>query len=120
MTTALLSGTQRSLVIKQLAAYLVESRRTKELDLIIRDVNYMLSQQGVVSATLTSAFALTAETQKAIERFIVAKTKASKLSIDTQIEPKVLGGVKISLPGSELDQTIAHQLTALKTRFKKA
>lgn len=111
---------RRAVVIKQLAAYLVESRRTKELDMIIRDINFYLSEVGITSATITSAYDLSAETKKAIEKYIVAKTKSSEVAIETQVDPTVLGGVKISLPGYELDQTIAHQLTVLKTRFKKA
>jgi F-type H+-transporting ATPase subunit delta len=111
---------RRAVVVKQLAAYLVETRRTKELDMIVRDINFYLSEVGITSATLTSAYDLSAETKKAIEKFIVQKTKSSEVAIETRVDPNVLGGIKISLPGYELDQTIAHQLTVLKTRFKKA
>jgi F0F1-type ATP synthase delta subunit len=111
---------RRAVVVKQLAAYLVETRRTKELDMIVRDINFFLSEVGITSATITSAYDLSTETKKAIEKFIVAKTKSSEVAIEAQVDPTVLGGVKISLPGYELDQTIAHQLTVLKTRFKKA
>ncbi len=115
-----LSKGSKAPVIKHLAGYLVESRRTKELDLIVRDVVFFLSQKGMVSATVTSAFDLSTETKKAIEQLIKSQTKATKIDLSSQIDPSVLGGVKISLPGYELDQTIAHQLTVLKTRFKKA
>ncbi|MEO6110051.1 MAG: F0F1 ATP synthase subunit delta [Candidatus Saccharimonadales bacterium] len=110
----------RNKVIKQLAAYLVETRRTKELELIVRDVNYFLSQNGIISATVISAFDLSAETKKAITAFIMKKTKAMTVTVDTAVDPSVIGGVKINLPGYEFDQTIAHQLTVFKTRFKKA
>jgi F0F1-type ATP synthase delta subunit len=111
---------QRAKVVKELAAYLVESRRTKELSLIIRDINFYLSKVGITSATLTSAFDLSAETKKAIEAFIAKKTKSSEVAIETHVDPTVIGGVKINFPGYELNQTIAHQLSVLKTRFKKA
>ncbi len=117
---ALMNGTGRAKVVKQLAGYLIDTRRTKELDLIVRDVNAILADHGVVNATLTSAFELEAATTTAIERLIVAHTKASKVSLNKVIEPNVLGGLKISLPDSELDQTVLHQLTILKTRYKKA
>lgn len=110
----------RSKVIKELAAYLVETRRTKELTLIVRDVNYYLSEVGITSATVTSAFDLSAETKKAIEKFIAQKTKSTEVAVETKVDPSVLGGVRIDLPGYELNQTIAHHLTVLKTRFKKA
>jgi len=117
---ALMSHTGRAKVVKQLAAYLIETHRTKELDLIIRDVSDILADHGIVNATLTSAFELEAATTAAIERLIAAHTKASKVSLHKVVEPSVLGGIKISLPDSELDQTISHQLTILKTRYKKA
>lgn len=120
MAAVILSGEKSGPAVKRLAGYLVDSGRTRELTLILRDVAYLLSQQGIVNATVTSARELEAETLRAIERFIAASTKASKVSVDTVLEPAVLGGVKLSLPGKELDQTIAAQLTILKTRYKKA
>lgn len=111
---------KRARVIKELAAYLVETRRTKELSLIVRDINFYLSEVGITSATVTSAFDLSAETKKAIEKFIAQKTKSSEVAVESRVDPSVLGGVRIDVPGYELNQTIAHQLTVLKTRFKKA
>ena len=117
---ALMAGTGRTKVVKQLAAFLIETRRTKERDLIIRDVQWILAEHGIVNAKLTSAFELEAATTAAIERLIVAHTKATKVSLTRVVEPDVLGGIKITLPDSELDQTVLHQLTTLKTRYKKA
>lgn len=116
---AIVAG-KADLAVQQLAGYLVESRRTKELDLIVRDVEFVLSQKGIVTATVTSAFDLSAETKKAIEGLIKHQTNAETITLETQIDPSVIGGMKINLPGYELDQTVAHQLTVLKTRFKKA
>ena len=116
----LVEGKNKKTLFKQLAAYLVDSRRTKELGLIIRDIEWKLAEKGYVQATITSAFDLTAQTTKALEAFVKAETKASKVSLEKKLDPSVLGGVKISVPGREIDQTVAHQLTVLKTRFKKA
>lgn len=111
---------KREKVVKELAAYLVETRRTKELGLIVRDINFYLSEVGITSATVTSAFDLSAETKKAIEKFVARKMKSSEVAIETRVDPSVLGGIKIDLPGYELNQTVSHHLTVLKTRFKKA
>jgi len=116
----LVEGKDKKTLFKQFAAYLVDSRRTKELDLIIRDIEWKLAEKGYVQATITSAFDLTAQTTKALEAFVKAETKAKNVSLVTRLDPSVLGGVKISVPGREIDQTVAHQLTVLKTRFKKA
>lgn len=111
---------RRAQVIKQLAAYLVDTRRTDEVDLIVRDAAYYLSQKGIVGARVVSAFDLSAETKKVITEFVTAQTKASTVTLDTMIDATVLGGVKITIPGYEFDHTVRQQLTALKTRFKKA
>jgi F-type H+-transporting ATPase subunit delta len=120
ISAGLIDGKSKKTLLSQLAGYLVETRRTKELDLIVRDIEFNLSQKGIVLATITSAFDLSVETKKALEEFVKSKTQATQVSLSSVVEPSVLGGVKISIPGRELDQTVAHQLTVLKTRFKKA
>jgi len=119
ITDGLVSGADRTTLVQQLAAYLIETRRTKELGLIVRDIEYHLAEQGHLVATITSAFDLTSETKQAIAAFVKDKTSASHVSLTTLVDPSVIGGIKISLPGRENNQTIAHQLTVLKTRFKK-
>ena len=120
IATGLIDGKSKNALLAQLAAYLVETRRTKELELIVRDIEFNLSEKGVVQTTITSAYDLTSETKKALEAFVKSETKASTITVTNIVEPTVLGGVKISIPGRELDQTVAHQLTVLKTRYKKA
>ena len=120
IATGLIDGKDKKALLKELAGFLVETKRTKELDLIISDIEFQLSDKGIVSTVVTSAADLTAETKKAVEAFVKEKTKAKQVSLQSMVDPTVLGGVKIAVPGYELDQTVAHQLTVLKTRFKKA
>ena len=107
-------------VIVQLAAFLVDTRRTKELSLIVRDVQFYLAEAGSVSGVITTASTLSAETKKAIEKYIKNQTGATTVALDSLIDPSVIGGVKVSIPGRELDATVSRSLTVLKTRFKKA
>jgi F0F1-type ATP synthase delta subunit len=111
--------TPKNTLFMELAAFLIDAKRTKELDLIIKDIEYCLADKGVMRATIISAHELTTETKKALEDFVKKETNATTVSLSSHVEPAVLGGVKISIPGRELDQTIARQLTVLKTRFKK-
>ena len=116
----LTTGTDSKKVVLQLAAYLVDTRRTKELSLIIRDIQFYLSEAGSVSGVITTATTLTAETKKAVEKYIKQQTGATTVALDSFIDPSVIGGVKVSIPGRELDATVSRNLTTLKTRFKKA
>ncbi len=111
---------RRKKVILQLAAYLVDTRRTNELPLVIRDIEYYLSEKGSVSGVVTSAFDLSAETKKAIEKYVKQHTGAKEVSLTNFVDPEVLGGVKVSIPGQELDATVRRSLTILKTRYRKA
>jgi F-type H+-transporting ATPase subunit delta len=116
----LIEGASEKEVATHVAAYLLETRRTNELELIIRDVQLRLAEQGKVTGTVTSAFELADESKKAIEAFVKDKTGATDVVVDTVVDPTVLGGVKITLPGREFDATVARALTTLKTRYKKA
>lgn len=115
-----LAGVPVKKLSRQLAAYLIESRRTSELSLMTREIQYRLSEKGHVMGTVTTAHELSAATQSAIEAFAKQQSKAQSLQLDTIVDEAVLGGVKLDLPGHELDATISRQLTTLKTRYKKA
>ena len=119
IATGLTDGKSKEVLLAQLAGYLVESKRTKELDLIVRDIEYNLAERGFVNAAITSAYDLSAETKKVLEAFVKSKTNAKQVSLSSVVDPAILGGIKIATAGRELDQTVAHQLSVLKTRLKK-
>jgi F-type H+-transporting ATPase subunit delta len=116
----LTNGTESSQLVSQLAAYLVDTRRTGELSLIIRDIQYFLSEAGSVSGVITTASELSAATKKSIESFIKLQTGAKHVALDSLIDPSVIGGVKVSIPDREFDATVSRNLTVLRTQLKKA
>lgn len=113
------AGKDVKLLVRQLAAFLIDNRRTKEVDLIVRDIEYGLKNQGIVLARVTSAFDLATATQTAITKLIKEQTNARTIELRQFIDPKVLGGVKIDLPGLQMDTTIARRLTIYRTNVKK-
>lgn len=114
------AGVTAASVQKQVAAYLIESRRVNELDLLVRDIHYSLAERGIVAAKISSAFQLESTTKKAIEQFIKSETKAKTVITTEIVDRTLLGGVKIDIPDKQLDQTVLHTLTKLRTEFKKA
>ncbi|HWT40655.1 MAG TPA: F0F1 ATP synthase subunit delta [Dongiaceae bacterium] len=114
------AGTASKKITRQLAAYLLENGRDKELELVLRDVQSALAARGSVSGTITTAFELDQATKKSLETFTKQKTGAKHVTLDAAVDPTVLGGVKLSLPGKELDATIARMLTTLQTKYRKA
>ncbi len=113
------SGATADALTTQLAGYLVDVRRTREASLIIRDIEALLADQGTILGTVTTAFDLDTATKKAIEQRIAHETGATKVSLAERVDTDVIGGYKVSIPGKTLDQTVATQLTTLKTHFKK-
>jgi F0F1-type ATP synthase delta subunit len=103
----------------QLAAYLIETKRTKELRMIIGDIEYQMSLKGVVIANVTSAHGLDEIAKNALIDFIRQTTDATHIHLNEHLDPGLLGGVKLKFPGAELDTTIARRLTTLKSNYKK-
>jgi F0F1-type ATP synthase delta subunit len=116
--TSLVEGLDVKQLTKELAAYLVESKRTKELPLIISDIEHQLGLMGVVSAKVTSAHILDDIAKKALIDLVRDKTGARQVNLKESLDPKVLGGMKLEFTGTELDTTIARRLAKLKTNFK--
>lgn len=108
----LLAGNDR--IIDELAAFLLDSKRTRELELIVRDIEDALQVRGVAVADVASARQLSPAASAAIKKFITTSTGAKRVELRSEIDPALLGGIKLNLPGQELDNTILHRLTQLK------
>lgn len=117
--SSLVDGADAKKLALQLAGFLTESGRIKELSLIISEIEYSLSLKGIVMASVTSAHKLDELTKKAIIDLIKENTDAKQVQLREYTDLSVLGGVKLEFTGSELDTTIARRLTKLKTNFKK-
>jgi F0F1-type ATP synthase delta subunit len=98
----------------RLAAFLLDTNRMRELPLIIRDIEDALATRGIVIADIDSAYKLTADTTKQLESFVKNKTNAKQVHFRTAIDETLLGGVRVNLPGQELDATLRRKLTNLK------
>lgn len=113
VVSRLLDGDTPVVVLKELAAYLVDSKRTKEADLIIRDVEATLASRGTVLARITSARSLEATTKQAIQAYVADKSGAKSVRLQESIDETLLGGVKIEFPGHQLDATVKTKLERL-------
>lgn len=100
--------------LSQLAAYLIETRRTREADLLVRDVESALQQLGIVVADVTTARSLTAELEKQLTQLITAATGASQVHVRTQLDESLIGGVHVQTPGAEYDASVRRQITKLQ------
>ena len=113
VTDKLLAGNhQAHEVMRELAAYLVTERRTRELDLVVRDIEAMLAAKGVVVADVASARPL----DEAVKAEIATMLGAESVQLRETIDETLLGGVRIDTPGKRFDGTIRHKLNALRAQ----
>ena len=105
-------GAKLPAVMKEAAAFLVDTRRTRETDLLVRDIEAELAARGTVVADVTTAFGLNDEIKKQIAHMVGAKD----LQLRETVDQSVLGGVQIDIPGKRFDGTLRHRLAALKAK----
>lgn len=103
-------GEEVSKLLRQAAAYLIDSKRTREADLLTRAIEDALEERGTIIATVTTARSLDDKLRNAISALVDAKTVVLREIVD----PTVLGGANIETPSSRLDATIKHKLTVLR------
>lgn len=97
-------------VVQEVAAYLTESRRERELPLLVRSIEEILADQGVVVATVTTAHPLSEQLRAEVE----AQIGADKTYLREVVDPSVVGGVRLQTPDASYDATLAHKLKALR------
>ena len=108
----LLASGDKKRLIKELAAYLIETGLVRDLNQVVAAIEEALASRGAVVATVTTARPLSPENKQAIVKQFTPT--GAKLYIREQIDPSVIGGFKIELPGSQFDGTVIHKLTTLK------
>lgn len=102
-------------LVQEVAAYLLVENHVGELDSLMRDVMNYRAEKGVVEASVISAHELS-ETDLDDIRDILHEEypKATTFMLDTRLDPTVVGGVQIKLPGEQLDLTVRDRLNTFK------
>lgn len=101
-------------VVEQLASYLVETKRTKEADLLARDIEKALQSRGLVVARTQTAHGLEPEQRAEIEDLIKKRYGAKRVVMVESEEADLLGGVVVTTAGDELDGSLRRNINRLK------
>lgn len=101
-------------VVDELAAYLLETHRTKELDVLVMDIEAVLLERGVVVADVLSARSLSATAKDEVASTLRRAFQAQELHIREHVEPSLLGGVMVQTADHEFDGTLKKTLNQLK------
>lgn len=96
------------------AAYLIDEKRTKELDSLLRDTALLRAQAGRVEAQAVSARKLSEPTKSELKKLLSDTfDNAQHVMLHEEIDPSVTGGVKIDAPGLRADLTVHGRLNRL-------
>ncbi|MEX2014732.1 MAG: F0F1 ATP synthase subunit delta [Candidatus Saccharimonadales bacterium] len=101
---------------KKLAAYLIETGKTSELNSLSRDIMQIRkSQDGIVELTAISAHKLSAPQIDEIEKTVGRiSPNAKEIIINERIDESVVGGVRLEFANHLLDLSVSAKLNKLK------
>lgn len=101
-------------IVTQLAAYLHDTGRTKELDLLVRDINNALADKNLVLAEVSSARELDNASREELNTLLSKRYKTNDINISESIDLNLLGGVKIRTAHEEFDGSLKRKINRLK------
>ena len=111
----LLDGVAPSALSKHLAAALITSKKTKETDLLISDIVEELESRGLYArAIITSANELSVTLRKQLAEHIKKAAQVKNVSLNLEVDPRIIGGLKVETANHTWDKTIAYKLAEIK------
>ena len=119
VVTAAIDGSKASsdpsVLAKEIAAYLLDTGQTGQLDSLVRDIMQVRADNGIVEVVVRSATPLTAQVKtditEAVRRLFPA---ADKIIISPVVDPSVVAGVKLELANQQLDLSVRAKLNRFK------
>jgi len=97
-------------VLKQVAAYVIEHKRLREVELIIRDIHAEFEARGVVLAEITTANQLDDELRDQIKQLV----GGDRVELIERLDNDALGGMAVETPTRRLDATLRRRLITLR------
>jgi len=99
-------------IIDQLAGFLLDEGREREVELLIADIEELLAEKGQLILTVETAHKLDEKTKDQLERLFADRT----VHFREIIKPELIGGFRLRTPTQFLDRTIAGDLNKLKAQ----
>lgn len=94
---------------------LVEKKRVNEVKLIATAYAELAAQaQGIANATVFSTRELTAEEKNQISSAFAKLVRKQSLNITNEIDPSLLGGIRVQIGNHIYDSSVANKLERLK------
>jgi len=112
------SEKEATTVLKNFVAILGRNRELNKAEEIIRVFNEIWSQEhGEVTATLISARELGPTAREVVTNYLKEKTSAKKISLQEELDKKLLGGFVLKYNSKVLDGSLKTSLEQLKVEL---
>jgi F0F1-type ATP synthase delta subunit len=100
---------------RAVAAYLLDTHDTDDLESLIRDVMEYRASHGVVEAVAISAHELSPDIIHDLEAILKREhPKAKHVRVIPRQDPSVVGGVRLQLANEQLDLTVRDKIDQFK------
>ena len=107
--------TSRKQLAREVAAYLLDTNRTSELESLLRDVRVVEAERGLVIVNVVSAHPLPEKDKVTVRNEVKKLYPGTKqVQLVEQIDPDVLGGVRLEFPDMQYDATVRSKLNRFK------
>lgn len=114
--TQMLGNEDKAKIAKEVAAYLIETGKTSELNSLSRDIMQVRkSQDDIVELTAISSHELSEQQIDAIKQAVYKiSPNAKEIIVNRTIDPSVIGGVRLEFANHLLDLSVSARLNKLK------
>jgi F0F1-type ATP synthase delta subunit len=100
---------------EEIAAFLLQERRSGELEPLLRDIMQYRTDHGIVEVIAVSAFPLSETVRKdIIAQIREMYPKAREIIISQRHDNSIVGGVRLEFANQQLDLSIRNKLNRLK------
>ena len=111
----LAAGVSTKEVAQALAAYLAETKQTRDVELFLRDIESETAHRlGVATVHVSSARALSQATPRRIKQLVADSSGAKNIDVVETVDPSLIGGIVAKTADSELDGSVRAKLQQLR------
>ena len=110
------TGTPIKRVAKILAAYLIKTKQSRNVNLYIRDLELAYAERfGVATARVYSARKLSQQIRTQVKRLVKSTTNTKDVELIEIVDPSLIGGIIINTADAGLDESIRTKLQKLRS-----
>jgi ATP synthase F1 delta subunit len=105
---------ERSVWMQRLAAYIVETRKQSQVDLIVNDIAHELYvQAGLLTVEVVSARELANEVRQSLSELMKQETGAKEVVLHETTDQALVGGFVARTADAEIDASVRSKLKQL-------